>query len=211
LTKYQILLAKIETMCFNKVMENENVATTPTHCPVCNGQLLVTRLECASCATDVNGRFALGNLAGLREPHASLIEMFLAKRGNVKEMERELGLSYPTVRARLEEALEAAGYPKEVSSRGPGGSDAWEARFEADLADRIRARVEERLTGLGRHVARAERVARPRPVQPSRRESETRREAERDAERSAVLEKLERGELTAEEATAALREIRDRR
>jgi hypothetical protein len=57
----------------------------------------------------VPGAYALSGLAGLREPHASLIELFLRVRGNVKEMERELGLSYPTVRARLEEALSAAG------------------------------------------------------------------------------------------------------
>jgi hypothetical protein len=46
------------------------------------------------------------------EPHASLLEMFLRLRGNVKDMERELGLSYPTVRARLEEAFSAAGFSR---------------------------------------------------------------------------------------------------
>jgi hypothetical protein len=81
----------------------------PTHCPVCEAGLHVTRLQCPSCGTEVAGSFGLSGLATLREPYASMIEMFLRVRGNVKEMERELGLSYPTVRARLEEALEAAG------------------------------------------------------------------------------------------------------
>ena len=90
-------------------MNERDINPTPSHCPVCQGDLLVTRLQCPACGTDVAGTFTLGRLASLREPHASLIELFLRVRGNVKEMERELGLSYPTVRARLEEAFTAAG------------------------------------------------------------------------------------------------------
>ncbi len=90
-------------------MDTQHATTIPAHCPACNGDLFVTRLQCSSCGTEVAGVFTLGRLAGLRDPHASLIELFLRVRGNVKEMERELGLSYPTVRARLDEALEAAG------------------------------------------------------------------------------------------------------
>jgi hypothetical protein len=81
----------------------------PTQCPSCTGPLAITRLTCPACGTEVGGAFSLGRLAGLREPHASLLELFLRVRGNVKKMERTLGLSYPTVRARLEEALAAAG------------------------------------------------------------------------------------------------------
>jgi hypothetical protein len=99
-------------------------ASIPTHCPVCQGELLVTRLHCPSCAAEIAGEFPLGRLASLRDPHASLIELFLRVRGNVKEMERELGLSYPTVRARLDEALTAAGFGREPSPE------------EADLASR---------------------------------------------------------------------------
>jgi hypothetical protein len=86
----------------------------PAQCPVCHGDLHVTRLRCPSCLSEVGGDFPLNRLATLREPHASLIEMFLRVRGNVKDMERELGLSYPTVRARLEEALSAAGFGREA-------------------------------------------------------------------------------------------------
>ncbi len=44
----------------------------------------------------------------LPEPFASLLELFIRVRGNVKDVERELGLSYPTVRSRLDEAFKAA-------------------------------------------------------------------------------------------------------
>jgi hypothetical protein len=132
----------------------DSINIMPSHCPVCESRLAVTRLQCPSCGTEVAGNFALSRLAGLREPYASLIEMFLRVRGNVKEMERELGLSYPTVRARLEEALDAAGLGRR--------SDATE---DVDLS----------------------------------------------AERRAVLEQLERGEITAAEAQARLRELQSRR
>src|ERR687885_837911 len=91
----------------------------PTACPACATELLVTRLQCPACVTEVGGTFALGQLATLREPHASLIELFLRVRGNMKEMERVLGVSYPTVRTRLEEALTAAGLGRDAAP--PGG------------------------------------------------------------------------------------------
>lgn len=80
--------------------------------------MLVTRLSCPACGTEVSGAFAHpgagrlpgggGRLVSLPEPHASLLELFLRVRGNVKDVERELGLSYPTVRARLDDAFRAA-------------------------------------------------------------------------------------------------------
>lgn len=70
----------------------------------------------------MSGTFALARLASLREPHASLLELFLRVRGNVKEMERVLGLSYPTVRARLEDALAAAGLGRD-SHAAPGAAE----------------------------------------------------------------------------------------
>jgi len=85
----------------------------PIQCPSCTGPLAITRLTCPACGTEVGGGFSLSRLAGLREPHASVLELFLRARGNMKEMERTLGLSYPTVRARLEEALTAAGLDRD--------------------------------------------------------------------------------------------------
>lgn len=71
--------------------------------------LAVTRLQCPACGTEVAGHFGSGRMVNVAEPHASLLELFLRARGNMKELERELGLSYPTVRSRLEKALIAAG------------------------------------------------------------------------------------------------------
>ncbi len=206
-------------MCFNSVMSTDDISNTPTQCPVCNADLLVTRLECSACGTEVNGTFTLGHLAGLREPHASVIEMFLRLRGNVKDMERELGLSYPTVRARLEEALEAAGYEKEPSRGDPGR---WEERFEADLADRIQRQVESHLGHLGRYSRQAERVSERAAHEAARAQERAERARERaeharvrademESERKEILDKLDRGEVSADEAAKRLRTLRTRR
>lgn len=178
-------------------MERENIATVPTHCPVCQGGLLVTHLQCSSCGTDVTGTFVLGNLAGLREPHASLIDLFLQKRGNVKEVERELGLSYPTVRARLDEAFEAAGYSKEQSRQQNPGD--WASEWTTDLADRIQRTVDERLARVN---LAAKATRRPEP------EDEKEDTA---ARRTEILDRLERKEISAGEAAALLRQARARR
>lgn len=71
-------------------------------------------MRCRDCSTEIRGHFASTRLVALPEPYASVLEMFLRVRGNVKDMERELGLSYPTVRARLEEAFAAAGFGHEA-------------------------------------------------------------------------------------------------
>lgn len=104
----------------------------PTRCPACGGNLVITQLQCVTCGTEVAGAFVLGHLASLREPHASLLDLFLRVRGNMKEMERMLGLSYPTVRARLEEALAAAGLDRPPA---PGEVDDAAARRKAILDD----------------------------------------------------------------------------
>ena len=97
-------------------METQELVTLPEACPACAGELEITELVCTKCGTELNGRFAVGRLVNLPEPYASVLEMFLKVRGNVKEMESKLGLSYPTGRARLEEAFDAAGLGRNIGS-----------------------------------------------------------------------------------------------
>src|SRR5262245_24766611 len=86
----------------------QTAGTLPTQCPSCAAELAVTRLACPACRAEVHGVFPPRRLVNLPEPHASLLELFIRLRGNVKDVERALGLSYPTVRARLDEAFAAA-------------------------------------------------------------------------------------------------------
>jgi len=79
-------------------------------CPVCSGELTITRLHCRSCGTALEGEFGPGRFGRLDREQLSLLESFLRSRGNLKEMERELGISYPTVRARVDSLVRALGF-----------------------------------------------------------------------------------------------------
>jgi hypothetical protein len=76
-------------------------------CPVCEGELLITRLHCRSCGTALEGEFGVGRFGRLSREQLALLESFLRARGNLKEMERELGISYPTVRGRVDALVRA--------------------------------------------------------------------------------------------------------
>lgn len=86
-------------------MEREVIST----CPVCEARLQVTRLHCNTCGTTIEGEFNVGRFARLGRDQMSLLESFLRSRGNLRELERELSLSYPTVRGRVENLLRTLG------------------------------------------------------------------------------------------------------
>ncbi len=120
-----------------------------SNCPVCESQLRVTRLHCGTCGTTIEGEFSVGRFSRLNREQYALLESFLRSRGNLRELERELGISYPTVRNRVESLLRAL-----------------------DLAD-------------GPHI----------PADPG----------VDPARRRAILERLSRHEISAEQAAAGLR------
>ena len=82
----------------------------PSRCPVCGDELTVTRLHCNHCDTTVEGRFEATPFARLSPEQLEFVAVFLKSRGNIKEVERELSISYPTVRGRLDAVLETLGY-----------------------------------------------------------------------------------------------------
>ena len=134
-------------------------------CPVCEGELTISRLHCRSCGTALEGEFGVGRFGRLSKEQMSLLESFLRSRGNLKEMERELGISYPTVRGRVDALVRALGL-----------ADGDEGEAEIDEAEA---------------VAEA-------PEAP---------DADLAAERRAILERLSKREIAADEAAAALREL----
>ena len=79
-------------------------------CPVCSGELTITRLHCRSCGSALEGEFGVGRFGRLDREQMALLESFLRSRGNLKEMERELGISYPTVRGRVDALVRALGF-----------------------------------------------------------------------------------------------------
>lgn len=82
----------------------------PGRCPICGDTLEVTRLHCRQCDTAIEGHFELGRLSRLSPEQIGFVETFLRCEGTIKRVEKELGISYPTVRARLEDAIQAMGF-----------------------------------------------------------------------------------------------------
>ncbi|HEX6138957.1 MAG TPA: DUF2089 domain-containing protein [Candidatus Limnocylindria bacterium] len=83
-------------------------------CPVCEGELTISRLHCRSCGTALEGEFGVGRFGRLSREQLSLLESFLRSRGNLKEMERELGISYPTVRGRVDALVRSLGLGDDI-------------------------------------------------------------------------------------------------
>jgi hypothetical protein len=128
-------------------------------CPVCAGELAVTRLHCRSCGTTLEGEFSVGRFGRLTKEQLVLLESFLRSRGNLRDMERELGISYPTVRGRVEALVRALGFGPRDGSEEPDDDAA--TTTSADAA----------------------------------------------AGRQAILERLAKGEIGAEEAATAIRNL----
>jgi hypothetical protein len=89
-------------------------------CPVCSSELAVTRLHCRSCGTTLEGEFSVGRFGRLTREQLVLLESFLRSRGNLRDMERELGISYPTVRSRVEALIRALGFGPRDGDEGTG-------------------------------------------------------------------------------------------
>ena len=89
------------------------------HCPACGGELRITRLSCGSCETEITGRFAATVFDRLSPGSLAFAEAFLRARGNVKEMERELGVPYAAVRNRLDEVVAELGFERRGEAQAP--------------------------------------------------------------------------------------------
>jgi hypothetical protein len=105
----------------------------PSKCPLCGGEVLVTRLHCQDCDTTFEGRFVGGRpFERLTPEQLSFIETFVRCEGKINRMENEINLSYPTIRNRLHEVIRAMGYE-------PGGEE------PVKMSDEERRRILESL------------------------------------------------------------------
>ena len=111
----------------------------PLVCPVCSGRLALTRLSCPSCSTELSGVFATCEFCGLSDDDREVLRVFLASRGNMKELERHLGVSYPTARARFDGLLAKLGIERPAAP-APSRIELMEqvARGEIDVDEAMR-------------------------------------------------------------------------
>ena len=131
-------------------MAHDVIAT----CPVCARELAVTRLRCGECGTTIEGEFGVGRFGRLSRDQMQVLESFLRSRGNLRDMERELGISYPTVRARVEALVRALGFGPRDEAEAPAP-----AASAPDTADEVQAGRREILERLASHELSAEEAA----------------------------------------------------
>ena len=79
-------------------------------CPICGESLKITKLTCPRCNTSITGQFQACRFCQMSDEQRNFVVTFVKCRGNIKEVERELGISYPTVRGRLEAVIQALGF-----------------------------------------------------------------------------------------------------
>lgn len=127
-----------------------------TKCPVCTNQLTAVKLQCRTCGTQIENSFDFPKIMHLTKEQLEFVEVFIMARGNIKDVEKALNISYPTVRAKLDQVIEALSDGKKPSS----------------------AEVEEKNSPTKTSKARQE-----------------------------ILDKLERGEISTEEAVQLLKQF----
>jgi len=81
----------------------------PTICPACSSMLEITELRCPKCSTTIQGEFPINKLLSLSDEDSNFLIAFLRSRGNIKEVQERLSISYPTVKNRLDKLLMTLG------------------------------------------------------------------------------------------------------
>lgn len=103
----------------------------PRACPVCGERLALTRLGCPECETELSGAFEACEFCSLEGDDRQMLLVFLKSRGNMKELERHLGVSYPTARARFDRLLTTLGL--ETTDEPPDRLDLLESLARGDI------------------------------------------------------------------------------
>lgn len=86
-------------------------------CPICKNKLKVTKLRCESCKSEITGEFELSPFDNLNEDQKNFALLFILCEGNIKEIERRMNISYPTVKKNLDELKTALGSKEETNNQ----------------------------------------------------------------------------------------------
>lgn len=107
--------------------------TIPGDCPVCGGEITIDSISCTQCDMKMTGTFYVSGFYKLSDKQLDFVKAFIKCKGNIKEMEKELGISYPTVKSRLDEVANALGLALEVEPE-KGNADVLESLDKGELS-----------------------------------------------------------------------------
>ena len=101
-----VYIQAIKTLSEGETMKYK----APSKCPVCGERLSITKLGCSKCSTAIEGDFQPCEFCRLPEDDLEFVKVFIKCRGNIKDVEKDLGISYPTVRGKLDSVIRGLGY-----------------------------------------------------------------------------------------------------
>ena len=104
-----------------------------SRCPVCSNELTVARLKCDACDTVIENHFKLSEFDYLTDEEMFFTRTFIRCRGNIKEVEKELGISYPTVRSKLDAVIKKLGYEAVADERSAHKEDILKALENGEI------------------------------------------------------------------------------
>ena len=81
-----------------------------SNCPFCKGEVFIKEFECSHCHTEIRGKFRQNRFNLFSKEQLYFIEVFLKNEGNIKLVEKDLGISYPTVKSKLQKIIGILGY-----------------------------------------------------------------------------------------------------
>ena len=153
-------------------------------CPSCGGELEIGEVHCTNCETQIRARYRPCDFCMLTEEQSTFLRLFVLSRGNLTEVEKRLGVSYPTVRAKLDEVIERLN----VSESAVPGSSASPA-------------------GPGRRASLARVPDRDAMVNSAAEPDSRQGQSGIQAERRRVLAAIVRGEISAEDGMNMIRSL----
>lgn len=114
----------------------------PRSCPVCSDELVTLRVGCPNCATEISGQFRPCAYCHLDAVDLDLLEVFLRSRGNLRDVQAHLGVSYPTARQRFSELLDRMGLGDNGDPIDSGSvlTDLADGRITVDEAEELLSR-----------------------------------------------------------------------
>ncbi len=186
-------------------------------CPNCGGTLEITEVHCLNCDARVQARFSAGDFNSLNEEQSTFLRIFVTSRGNLSDVEKRLGVSYPTVRAKLDEViarLEAPPTEEGTPLSGATRSTRMRAALREEtplsgttLGASLSAEIGAAVRGALSEVRGALDEARGAAAWPSFEDRPTEPVEQAASPRRAILDAVARGELTPQEGLERIRQL----